>query len=1041
MLQMTEQMPTSELKISLWNSAGLSNKFAELHQFIADKDIDVMLISETHLIDSDSIKIQGYSAYTANHPSNRRRGGVAVVIKNSIRHYALHIPPTARCQCAVVSLNLLPSKTINIASVYCPPQQRWSDSDFHELFLSLGDAYIIGGDWNARSQWWGNSRSCIRGRSLLNYVHMENLSILATGSPTHFPYNPRHSPSAIDFAIYKGIRRELLQIEDSHHLSSDHLPLIIYYREAPAVNTINSHLLKLNANIKTFQKYLDDHVILNTEIRCAADLDHAVDILERNICEAASRANPIPVPFNRHTSRKAFHIDRQTLQMIELRKLIKKYLLRNRNLHAKSICCWLSNRIRSELKACKIKFEEKLFSSIDPTDRYAMQKLWKLTNNFKRQPAPNLPLIKSSSDARPADRVWCKSTAEKAEAFALHLEERFSPILTVSQTDLVEIETGLRQTAQTDEVSFRPVRVSEVASIIKKLENKKAAGIDKVDNHTIKSLPLKGLLYLTLIYNNSLRLGHFPSRWKQALVKMIHKPGKPTHIVSSYRPISLLSGLSKILEKIILSRMMELNSVVKIIPNHQFGFRKSHSAEQQLGRVTKLILQAFEAGSYCSAVYMDIKEAFDRVWHTGLRYKLKKILPMPLMSILDSYLRERTFQVECHNGVRSDLKQINAGVPQGSILGPVLYNIYTSDIPATPLHTTHGYKTMVATYADDIIILISNLRQNIAITEQQRYLNTLEAWAKKWCITVNPAKSNHIMHTLRRVLPYEPVKLNNIPIKNVTKHVYLGVTLDSKLHFDQHISSLEAKIKIRSNKINWLINSHSKLPLKVKVILYKQLIAPIWQYTLPVWGTLLSNSQFARLKVMQSKILRLITGAPWHVSNETIRADLHVPTVEDIFVKACAKYYAHLRTHPNPEARNIANDPYVPQRLSRQRYSHIIQGHLADLIDARDQQRQNAHRDFAANFLTGRNLPTYGPISWLEHQRNTDALNRAQNREPHIHDNDFVHVMLSTPNNNAHGVPDLILLPVQDDSMDSGHSPRLPVFSQIASIDLTGDSD
>lgn len=146
-----------------------------------------------------------------------------------------------------------------------------------------------------------------------------------------------------------------------------------------------------------------------------------------------------------------------------------------------------------------------------------------------------------------------------------------------------------------------------------------------------------------------------------------------------------------------LSRMNPILMERKIIPNHQFGFRKKHGTIEQVHRLVDSIYTCFEKKEYCSAAFLDISQAFDRVWHEGLLYKIKEMLPINYCLFLKSYLNERRFFVK-HGEDTSDLQEIYAGVPQGSVLGPTLYLLFTSDLPVT-----EGAK--VGTFADDTAIL------------------------------------------------------------------------------------------------------------------------------------------------------------------------------------------------------------------------------------------------------------------------------------------------------------------------------------------------
>jgi hypothetical protein len=149
--------------------------------------------------------------------------------------------------------------------------------------------------------------------------------------------------------------------------------------------------------------------------------------------------------------------------------------------------------------------------------------------------------------------------------------------------------------------------------------------------------------------------------------------------------------------------------------------------------VTNIINKALEDGKYCAAMFLDVSQAFDRVWHSGLLYKIKQFLPPLYFHLLKSYLSDRQFQVRVGNE-KSELQPIKAGVPEGSVLGPTLYVLYTSDLP-TSTNTTLG------TFADDTVILSVNKDPRRAASDLQHHLNTLQTWFEKWRIRINENKS------------------------------------------------------------------------------------------------------------------------------------------------------------------------------------------------------------------------------------------------------------------------------------------------------------
>ena len=219
---------------------------------------------------------------------------------------------------------------------------------------------------------------------------------------------------------------------------------------------------------------------------------------------------------------------------------------------------------------------------------------------------------------------------------------------------------------------------------------------------------------------------------------MILKPSKPPHEKESYRPISLLSIIAKLFERLLLARLKPVIEERNLIPTHQFGFREKHSTIEQVHRVTNVIESTLENKKICAGVFLDVAQAFDRVWHQGLQYKLHRDLPKQFYEILKSYINERYFRVK-FEGEYSQLKNINAGVPQGSVLGPILYLLYTNDIPDTGI-------TDIATFADDTALLAVGYTTKETTSKLQQTVNEVSEWTKNWGIKLNEAKSTHKLY-------------------------------------------------------------------------------------------------------------------------------------------------------------------------------------------------------------------------------------------------------------------------------------------------------
>lgn len=260
-----------------------------------------------------------------------------------------------------------------------------------------------------------------------------------------------------------------------------------------------------------------------------------------------------------------------------------------------------------------------------------------------------------------------------------------------------------------DTTSITYPSTHDVKFHITKLKSSKAPGSDSVHNVLIKKLPYSALVYLTFIICCCFKLSYFPSAWKTAKVIAVKKPGKNPSEVTSYRPISLLSSLSKILEKIIVSCLNQHINNNNILPEEQHGFRQRKSTCHHLHHIRNHVRNNLSQRLSTGMILVDVEKAFDRVWHNALIFKLINFnFPKHIVQLLHNYLENRSFVVNVA-GKRSQSYDVPFGVPQGSCISQILYNIYTADTPQLP--DCHR-----ALFADDIAFYVSSsLRKEITI--------------------------------------------------------------------------------------------------------------------------------------------------------------------------------------------------------------------------------------------------------------------------------------------------------------------------------------
>jgi hypothetical protein len=252
--------------------------------------------------------------------------------------------------------------------------------------------------------------------------------------------------------------------------------------------------------------------------------------------------------------------------------------------------------------------------------------------------------------------------------------------------------------------------------------------------------------------------------------------------------------------------------------------------------------------------------------------KLKKKHLPSFFPLLESYLRNRQFRTRVKGEV-SPLFPIKSGVPQGSILGPTLYLLFTSDLPQEPVIKT-------GTFAGDTVILTCHSNVLRASSCLQKCLIILQRWLQKWKTKINESKSTHLTFTLRTD-PSPKLYLNNVEIPPATTVKYLGLHLDTKLTWKDHIIKKRKQLDIRHKELYLLLGRKSNQSVDNKHLLYKSIITPIWTYGIKLWGCA-SISNIAVIQWCQTKILRAIVDAPRYVTNDMIHKDLGIPTVQEV---------------------------------------------------------------------------------------------------------------------------------------------------------------
>ena len=647
---------------------------------------------------------------------------MALYVKNSLPCIEIPINNVNSLEVHAIKLE----NYLIIVALYAPPKSEILKTDLQQI-LNLGNKVIAAGDLNAKHLSWNCYYSNKNGNTIFDYIERNPLILEYPNSFTLYPHNLKARPSIVDLAIFKNITNQHT-IEALHELNSDHKPVLMVFTSNKINNQTSSspqYFNYQNADWKTFKNALNNKIKITPTLESIESIDTSIDELTQTISDAIAQSIPTKKPFE-----NKYELPKHILNQIQNRNSLRKIYQKTRNAALKPLVNESTRKIKESILNHRNKQWENKLSSLTPKDN----SLWKMVKTLKGQNKTHIPPLKDSNGTLFQEK-------DKAEVLAKHFQSVHSLTENMGTrehnqyTNQTYLNT-INLQHKTDSVKLATPK--EIKRAIMKTKSKKAPGIDGIQNIVLKYLPKKAIVQITYIFNACLKQGYFPSGWKKAKILPIHKPGKDKTLPQSYRPISLLNTLSKLLEAIILNRLHKHELEHKQLIPEQFGFRSKHWTVQQLARLTDSVSLNFNINKSTCALFLDMEKAFDTVWHEGLITKLKNCnIDQYLIKIINSYLKNRTFVVGINNNVSTE-KSVAAGVPQGSVLGPVLFLYYVNDIPKST-------KVQIAIFADDTALFALSWHKKQAIKELQTYVHELEQYYYKWKLKINTSKTELVL--------------------------------------------------------------------------------------------------------------------------------------------------------------------------------------------------------------------------------------------------------------------------------------------------------
>ena len=442
--------------------------------------------------------------------------------------------------------------------------------------------------------------------------------------------------------------------------------------------------------------------------------------------------------------------------------------------------------------------------------------------------------------------------------------------------------TQYLQGSYPDSLMLTPCTPAEILNIIANLNDKDSAGSDEIPLSLLKKCAQPLTLILSMLVNNAFCTGHFPDELKIAKVCPIFKTGQPD-VFSNYRPISLLSSFSKVFEKAIHLRLENYITSRNILVNNQYGFRTGHSTYMALLDLQDKITKNLENNLVTVGVFIDLQKAFDSLEHSILLGKLCHygVRGIPLQ-LFTSYLENRK-QYVFYNNASSAYKGIDFGVPQGSILGPILFLLYINDIVCSSpvLH--------FLLFADDTSILLSGKNCNDVMNVLNPELSKLSLWFEINKLSLNVQKTNYMLYgNKRKFIPHSSfdIVINNMSVTRATEVKFLGIMVDDELKWKAHTSYIATKISKNIGILNRLRFVLNCATLKT---LYMTLVHPYISYGIIVWGTA-NQVTIDKVEKLQKRAIRLISFSRYRDHTSPLFASNKLLKVRDLYTKEIAVF-------------------------------------------------------------------------------------------------------------------------------------------------------
>ena len=916
----------TSLRILQWNADGIRTKANELQLRLKESDCDVCVIQESKLRQGiPTPKIEGYTSVRTDRPRMDGGGGLLTYIRDSLVFERTEESCLDGTETSSIRVRIGKRKWATITNVYCPPTRSHSHSvsALRMDRLPTSSESIVCGDFNAHNKLWDPLQPCdVRGNDIVDWILENDLTILNDGSHTRLntrlstetppPTTQSNTPSSTktptggkstpDLTIVGSMWNHKCTWQTVEDIgSSDHTPIMININAPVDHGSVFKGQIAWKTNGVDWTSYTEalERALELIDLPSDATVHSRYKAFHTAIIETATKTVGTIKPGRRTRSWETPAVR----EAIRRRNRLRKSVRTNRSEWVEACRSAQETIAEAKTEAWKKVLEE---SANSPDDG----KMWRIVKSLNGTPESNSP-----NEAMVHEGKLITSHRRKADIFANHYAKVSS--LRMNKHDRTEnrqLKALLRQ-YKNEDTAHHPshyVTLSELKLAISKMKTRGAPGPDNISPPLLKHLGPRALDELLSIFNESLRSSEIPQIWRNATIIPLLKSGKSPASLASFRPISLTSCVMKLLERVISDRLFDLAERNNWFSGLQAGFRRSRGVEDQILRMSQRISDGFHRREKSVMVLLDFSKAYDTIWRQRLLLTLSKRGVPPAYTIwLNSFLSNRQARVR-FNGYLSKSKKMGQGLPQGSVLAPVLFLFYINEL-ATLLPSN----VTTSLYADDVTILASSADKETARVQAQEAVDIVQEWSHQWKLNLNSLKSETtIFSTSTADASWRPrVTINGDPLRYEPHPKLLGVIFDRKLLFSKQVEEVKARVASKMRLLGAV--AHSKWGWRKEDLrkIYTSHIQSVMTFASSAWQPWLSNTRIKELESTQNKCLRLITSQYRSAPVEALRVESGIPSITSVIKGNNLRSYEKAMRLPSDHPRSIAALGSAPTRL------------------------------------------------------------------------------------------------------------------------------